>query len=94
MVAIFEDSIFKFISVISVFWPQFYCNIFQVLYNYQYAIFASDNGLAPIKRQAIIKTNDGLVYWRTFSLDEYIENDRNSLQQVDVNGIYKQKWWA
>ena len=25
------------------------------------------NGLAPVRRQAIIWTNDGLVYWRTYA---------------------------
>ena len=41
--------------------------------NWQYGSFGSDNGLAPIRRQAIIWTNDGLVYWRIYtspSLDE------------------------
>ena len=31
--------------------------------NSQYVIIGSDNGLAPDRRQAIIWTNDGLVYW-------------------------------
>ena len=29
--------------------------------------FGSDNGLAPNRRQAIICTNDALVYWRTYA---------------------------
>ena len=32
--------------------------------NQQFASIGSDNGLAPNRRQAIIWTNDGLVYWR------------------------------
>ena len=31
---------------------------------YQYAGIGSDDGLAPNRRQAIILTNTGLVYWR------------------------------
>ena len=41
--------------------------------NLQYVIIGSDNGLAPNRRQAIIWTNDGLVYWRIYAsvgLDE------------------------
>ena len=34
--------------------------------NSQYVIIGSDNGLAPISRQAIIWTNYGLVYWRIY----------------------------
>ena len=32
--------------------------------NEHYASIGSDNGLVPNRRQAIIWTNDGLVYWR------------------------------
>ena len=31
--------------------------------NQQRSCIGSDNGLAPNKRQAIIGTNDGLIYW-------------------------------
>ena len=38
--------------------------------NWQYVIIGSDNGLAPNRRQAIIWTNEGPVYWRMYaSLD-------------------------
>ena len=30
-------------------------------------IIVSDNGLAPTRRQAVIWTNDGLVYWRIYA---------------------------
>ena len=33
----------------------------------QYALIGSDNGLAPNRRQAIIWTNDGIVYWRIYA---------------------------
>ena len=33
-------------------------------FNWQCVVIGSDNGLAPNRRQAIIWTNDGLVYWR------------------------------
>ena len=32
-------------------------------FNYQYANIGSDNGLSPSRWQAIIWTNDSLVYW-------------------------------
>ena len=34
---------------------------------WQYASVGSDNGFAPIWRQAIIWTNDGQVYWRIYA---------------------------
>ena len=33
----------------------------------KYASIGSDNGLEPTRRQAIIWTNDGLVYWRKYA---------------------------
>ena len=33
----------------------------------QYASIGSDNGLAPNRRQAIIWTNDGLIWWRIYA---------------------------
>ena len=41
--------------------------------NKQESNIGSDNGLAPNRRQAIILTNDGFVYWRIYppvGLDE------------------------
>ena len=43
-----------------------------------YVIIGSDNGLAPNRRQAIIWTNGGLVYWRIYAslvLNVLITND-------------------
>ena len=34
--------------------------------NWQYGSISSDNSLAPNRRQAIIWTNDGLVYLRIY----------------------------
>ena len=34
---------------------------------YDYSSISSDNGLAPNRQQAIIWTNDGIVYWRTYA---------------------------
>ena len=36
-------------------------------FNKQYSSIVSDNGLAPTRRQSIIWTNDGLVYWRIYA---------------------------
>ena len=41
--------------------------------NWQYYRIGSDNGLVPTRRQAIIWTKDGIVYWRIYAshgLDE------------------------
>ena len=39
-------------------------------------IIGSDNGLAPIRRQASIWTSDGLVYWyASLDLSEYASLD-------------------
>ena len=35
--------------------------------NWQYASIGSNNGLALTTQQAIIWTNDGLVYWRIYA---------------------------
>ena len=42
----------------------------------QYVIIGSDNGLVPNRQQAIIWTNDGLVYWGIYAslgLNEYLQ---------------------
>ena len=56
--------------------------------NWLYGIICSDNGLAPIRQQAIIWTNDGLFYWRiyaTFDLNELISTSKGvSGPQYDV----------
>ena len=40
--------------------------------NKQLAILGSDNGLAPVLRQAIIWAKDGIVYWRILGLNELL----------------------
>ena len=35
--------------------------------NWQYSSIGSGNGLAPSRRQAIIWTDDGIVYWRIYA---------------------------
>ena len=35
--------------------------------NWQVTSTVSDNGFAPNRRQAIISTNGGQIYWRTYS---------------------------
>ena len=35
--------------------------------NWQYGSIGSDNGLAPTRRQAIMWTNDGQVWWRIYA---------------------------
>ena len=56
----------------------FSLNFTEICYqrpNWQYTSIGSDDGLAPIKRQNILWTNDGLVYCRiyvSFGLEELI----------------------
>ena len=38
--------------------------LLKLIPNQQQANTGSDNGLAPVRRQAIIWTNDGKDYWR------------------------------
>ena len=41
-----------------------------------YVVIGSDNGLAPNRQQAIIITNDGLVYWGIYASlgpNEYLQ---------------------
>ena len=35
--------------------------------NWKYGSIGSDNGLAPYRRQAIIRTNGGIFYWRIYA---------------------------
>ena len=49
--------------------------------NQQYSVIGSENGLAPIRQQAIIWTNDGIGYWCIYaSLDL---NELNSIVPAD-----------
>ena len=45
-------------------WIKFYQSLFLRV---QLVIIGSDNGLAPSRRQAIIWTNDGLIYWHKYA---------------------------
>ena len=65
----FADDIFKHIYLnenhfISV---EFSLKIFSWGSNYQYTSIGSDNGLALNRRQAIIWTKGGLVYWHMYA---------------------------
>ena len=37
-------------------------------FKWQYSNIVADNGLVSIRREAIIWTNDGLVYWRIYAV--------------------------
>ena len=55
-------------------------------------IIGSDNGLAPTKRQAIIWTNDGLVWWGIYaflSLNELTSPSKSGLQIQISFGVKK-----
>ena len=64
----FADDIFNCIFLNENFWIS---NISLKCVPYglieKYVIVGSDNGLAPNKRQAIIWSNGGLVYWRIYA---------------------------
>ena len=65
----FADNIFKGIFLnedMFEYQLKFHC-IFSLGSNQWYANIGSDNGLAPIRRQTIIWTNDGLVCWRIYA---------------------------
>ena len=48
--------------------------------NNKWSIIGTDNGLAPNRRQAIIWTIDGIVYWRI-----YVSPGLNVLMQYDLS---------
>ena len=57
MAAIFSDDIFKYIFLNEVCaWGS----------NQKYPSIGSDNGLAPVRRQAIIWINEDLLHWRIY----------------------------
>ena len=59
------SNAFSWMKIIS-----FYLNSVEIWIqgsNYHYIIIGSDDGLAPIRRQAIIWTNGDLIYWRTYA---------------------------
>ena len=57
----------------------YFIEICSLWSNWQYVIIGSDNGLAPNRRQAIIWTSDGLVYWCIYVLLGL--NELNTLDQ-------------
>ena len=57
----------------------------------QYSSTGSDKGLVPKRRQAIIWTRGGLVYWRIYAslgLNELTEQIKITVQYVAQNGAY------
>ena len=66
MAAIFQTTFWNGFSWFKMceFWLKFQQNLFpgSNISNYQYSSVGSDNGLAPIKRQAIIWASDGPAY--------------------------------
>ena len=52
--------------------------------NWQYGSIGSDDGLAPTRRQAIIWTNDGQVWWRIYA----------SLGLNELSNLITIKLWA
>ena len=55
--------------------------------NQQHSNIGSDNGLAPNRQQAVIWTNDGLVYWciySSFCLNEFTLLDYQVLNPGDL----------
>ena len=64
--------------------------------DWQYVIIGSDNGLAPNRRQVIIWTDDGLVYWCIYAslgLNEFtqwlVRHLEVILQVYFSNSFYK-----
>ena len=54
--------------------------------NWQCVIIGLDNGLASNRRQAIIWTNDGIVYWHMYvslGLTELTAEEREKLFHID-----------
>ena len=45
----------------------YFTEVYSQRSHWQYTNVGSDNGLAPTRRQAIIWTNDGLIYWCIYS---------------------------
>ena len=65
----FADDIFKCIFLNENFWLSNDISLNLCLFRVcliNNVIIGSDNGLAPTRRQAIIRTNNGLVYWRIY----------------------------
>ena len=50
-----------------------YINFDQIVHKVHIDNIAADNGLEPIRRQAIIWTNGDQVYWRIYASFGFIE---------------------
>ena len=55
---------------------------------WQYVNIGSDNGLAPNRRQAISWTNEGMFYWRTYTLFFWCRHIRSDI----VSNFEKKDW--
>ena len=69
MDAIFQTTFLNAFSWMKMYEFRFHWSLFLRV-QLQYSSIGSDNGLAPVRRQGIIWTSDGLVHWRIYaSLD-------------------------
>ena len=61
----------------------------------QYSSIGSDDGLASTRRQAIIWTNDGLVYWcicASLSLNELTKPNMILSERCHNHGVPRKQW--
>ena len=64
-----------------------FLEICSQLSNQQYSSIWSDNGMAPVRRQAIIWNNDGLAYWRidaSSGLNELVHISASSSSKTNL----------
>ena len=59
--------------------------------NKQYYSIGSCNGLVPTRGQAIIWSNDGIVYWRVYALLGLNELKSSSINRVVCNFVWYQE---
>ena len=72
----FADVILKYVFLNEMFKFRLKCHWSLFLWsNWQYSSIGSDNGLAPIRRQAIIWTNDDLCCWKAMRSSWCQKND-------------------
>ena len=67
MGAIFADSIFQYVFVNEKFCILIFFYVCTEGSNYQYSSIGSDDGLVPIRWQAIIWTNADPVHWSIYA---------------------------
>ena len=63
-----DDILICFFSNENVWIKSYFIELWCLGSNQQYFIIGLDNGLAPNRRQVIIWSNYGLVYWRIYAL--------------------------